>query len=201
MTTVNTDPLIAHSRIGGESLRPPVVRDLRVNFVTPTLKRLLTVWNAKRGARRFPSRDEFSLRDLCFVLPNVAFIDLAYEGSRLRYLVRLMGGQLDSYVGPMTGKFIDEALPPHIAAKWASIWHGAVETEQAQRSIGRVEIDGKQFYVFEKFCAPLGLDGAPPTMIIVATFFHPISDSKDGTRNAISAHLLNELDGAATPDT
>jgi hypothetical protein len=200
MTTANTDLLVAHSPIGSERLRPLVVHDPLLNFVTPQLKRLLAVWNAKREARRFPNRDEFGLRDLSFVLPNLAFIDLAYEGSQQRYLVRLMGGQLDSYVGPMTGKFIDEALPPHFATKWGSIWQRAVETKEAQRSIGQVEIEGRHLHIFEKFCAPLGSDGGPPTMIIVATFFHAIPMAEDGIRNDISARLLKEIDGAAMPE-
>lgn len=196
MTTANRDHTIAQSRMAGESPRPRFVRDLHLNFVTPPLQRLLALWDAKRGACRFPSRDAFSLRDLSFVLPNLALIDLSSEGSRPRYRVRLMGGQLDTYFGPLTGKYIDEALPPYTVEKWASIWQATVEAEQALRSIGPVEIEGKDFYVFETFCAPLGLDGAPPTMLMVATFFHALEDKKFGAPGELSARLINELDGA-----
>ena len=199
MTTAETTPLLAQSAKAADSHRPRFLCDRHLNFVTPPLQRLLTVWDAKREGHPFPNRSAFSLRDLSFILPNLAFVDIVHDGPRLRFMVRLMGAQLDSYVGPMTGKHIDEALPPRIAAKWATIWQGAVETEKAQRSIGQVEIEGKEFYVFEKFCAPLGPNGAPPTMLMVATFYHSLEDKKYGAPGEISARLINELDGTAIP--
>jgi hypothetical protein len=161
-------------------------------FVTPQLKRILQVWEAKRGVRTAPCRGDFGLRDLSFALPNIAVLAVVREGARVRFRVQMMGSQLDAYIAPMTGKFIDEMVPPEFAEKWASLWGGAVETRRVQRSVGRVKFGGKPYYVAESLFGPLATDGEHPDGVLVATYFH-LAQSDQPEQSAISRSLLSEI--------
>jgi hypothetical protein len=162
--------------------------DSTLAFSTPQLQRLAQLWDAKRAARIAPCRTDFSLRDLSFALPNIALVELVREFERARFRVRLMGSALDSYVGPLTGEFIDEAVPAYLAEKWSSIWNDALETQRACRSAGKVEVGGKHHYVFEKFCAPLAGDaGGSCDVVLVATYFHGCD------QEGVALHLLSEI--------
>lgn len=162
--------------------------DSSLAFVTPQLQRLAQLWDVKRAARPLPCQSDFSLRDLSFALPNIALVELVRASGRLRFRVRLMGSALDTYVGPLTGKFIDEAMPAYLAEKWTSIWLGALDAQGVCRSAGKVEVAGRNHYVFEKFCAPLAPDaGVSREVVLVATYFHGLD------KGEIAAQLTSEI--------
>jgi len=165
-------------------------------FVTPQLKSILQVWEAKRGVRVAPCRTDFSMRDLKFALANVAVLALVREGTRTRFRVQMMGSQIDTYIGAMTGKFVDEAVPAAFADKWTGLWAGAIETGRVQRSVGRVEFGGKSYYVAESLFAPLAADGEHPDAVLVSTYFH-LQQSDRPEQSAISRALLDEISAAA----
>lgn len=176
---------------GGRSA--PYVCDPALSFVTPKLKQLLQVWNEKRASVSVPSRADFGIRDLYFALPNIAIVACIHKEGRRRFRVQLMGSQLDAYVGPMTGKFIDEVLPGGIAEKWSTIWSGALAANGPHRSAGQVEVAGKGYYVFEKFCAPLRADGEDAKPLLVATYFHPC-DNTLPEANRLGIRLGKEIE-------
>jgi hypothetical protein len=183
----NSIDRLAAGQIGGER-RWSHICDSGSAFVTPQLQRLAQLWDAKRAMRPAPCKSDFSLRELNFALPNIALVELVREGERLRFRVRLMGSALDAYVGPLTGEFVDTAIPAYLAEKWTAIWYAALETQGVCRSAGRVEVGGKEHYVFEKFCAPLAMDGADAReVVLVATYFH----RRD--QDEVARHLLSEM--------
>ena len=186
MANVTDDRTVAPLRSAGPGLA----------FVTPQLQRILQVWEAKRGARIAPCRDDFGLRDLSFALPNIAILAVVREGARVRFRVQMMGSQLDAYVAPMTGKFVDDVVPAEFAEKWASLWGGAVETRRVQRSVGRVKFGGKHYYVAESLFAPLATDGDIPDGVLVGTYFH-LAQNDQPEQSAISRSLLSEIEPAA----
>ena len=196
MPEVTDDRAAVHSAAAAAAAafaqRKPYICDPNLAFVTPQLKKMLQAWELKRGARIMPCRADFGLRDLRFALPNVAVVALVREAARTRFQVCLMGTQLETYVGPLTGKFIDESLPKAIAEKWSSLLSIAAETRRATRSAGQVEVGGKNQYVFEKFCAPLADDGEHPDRLLIATYFH-IWRSTEIEREDHTQTLLNEI--------
>ncbi len=172
-------------------------RDPGLSFVTPQLKKICELWHHKRATRTMPGRSDFTMRDLSFALPNIAVVTIVREPQRTRFQVRLMGSQLDTYVGPMTGKFIDEALPPGIAGKWASIWNDAVENRCAGRAVGQVEVGGKTYYAFEKFSAPLAADGEVPASLLIATYYHART-AGHADQSDVARRLMSELEVKGT---
>ena len=171
--------------------------DPGLSFVTPQLKKVCEVWHTKRGTRTLPGRPDFDIRDLSFALPNVAVVTLVRDPQQTRFQVRLMGSQLDAYVGSMTGKFIDEALPPSIAGKWTAIWNDAIDNKCARRAVGQVEIGGKNYYTFEKFCAPLAADNEVPDSLLIATYYHARTGGHLD-QNDVSRRLMSELEVRGT---
>jgi hypothetical protein len=170
----------------------PLISDPHLNFVTPQLKASLEVWQAKRGTRRMPARSELTLRDLKFVLPNLAFVDIVRDGARTRFKVRLAGSELDAFLGAMTGRFIDEAVPSRFAEKWTTLWQPAIDARAPLRTAGRIEFGERRCYVGETFYAPLAADGETPDILMVATYFH-LHDEQDAKPGDISARLMAEL--------
>lgn len=181
--------------IAGASGAWPVLHDPGLSFVTPQLRRMLEVWRAKRNGRTMPARADLGLRDLTFVLPHVAFLAIVHEEARVRFRVRLMGSELDAYVGPMTGQFIDEAVPRKFAEKWSEPWAQVVETRQPMRSVARVEFRERNYYISESLCAPLAVDGEHPDGLMLGVYYH-VSDGDPATQSEIASRLVGDLGGA-----
>ena len=170
----------------------PILCDPGLAFVTPQLKAALDVWRSKRGTRRMPARAHMTIQDLKFALPNLAFLALVREGDRLRYKVRLMGSELDLFVAPMTGRFIDEAVPPPFAEKWSALWQPAIETRAPFRTAGRVEFRERRSYVAETLYAPLAEDGETVDTLMIVNFYHLHEEA--GAPSAIAGRLIAEID-------
>src|SRR5713226_1460082 len=76
----------------------------------PLLRRLLDLWNAKRGDRPMPVRADFDVFELKDWLGNLMLIEVLPEASEFRY--RLYGSVLASYYNrDLTGK-LTATLPP-----------------------------------------------------------------------------------------
>ncbi len=76
----------------------------------PLLRRLLDLWNAKRGDRPMPVRADFDVFELKDWLGNLMLIEVLPEASEFRY--RLYGSVLASYYNrDLTGK-LTAALAP-----------------------------------------------------------------------------------------
>lgn len=175
------------------SHRVPWLGTFELEFATPELNRVAEVWHAKRGTHTMPARRDITIKDLKFALPGLAFMDLVREGDALRYRVRLMGSLLDELVAPMTGKFVDEVVPPHFATKWAMQWSPALTDRRPVRAAGRVEFAGRRWYIAESFYAPLGEDGETPDILMVVAYYHAIEKTEAGP-SEVARRLAAEIE-------
>ena len=162
-------------------------------FVTPELQRILGVWEARRGARTLPPRGDLTLTDLKFALPQLAVLGIVNDDRRTRFKVRLMGGQLDHFLTPMTGRFIDEAVPPPFAEKWTSLMSQAILRRAPTRSLSRTEYRDRRGYLVEALYAPLADDGETPDRLLVACYYHCYQGAADKLSN-VAEQLLREVD-------
>lgn len=188
-------PDFAATRVAG-SHGAPWFGSFELDFATPQLTQAAAVWEAKRGSRTMPSRGDLGIRDLKFALPNITFMDIVREADRLRFRVRMMGSVLDELVAPITGRFIDEVVPPHFAQKWTAQWSPAVDGRKPLRAAGRVEFAERRWYVAESLYAPLARDGETPDILMVAAFYHAL-DKGEGASRDIAARLTAEIDASA----
>jgi hypothetical protein len=149
----------------------PVVFDPDLNFDGPGLRRIIDLWQAKRGPRALPARSDFSARDLKSNLSRILLFE-AVVGPR--YRIRLMGSALTQVWGDLTGKFVDEAVPPHLQPRWIAFIEGVLTMGRPLRMKARVDFMEKTFLVAEFAAVPLSDDAGQPTMVMAA--IHASSD-------------------------
>jgi hypothetical protein len=183
------------TRVAG-SHGAPWFGSYELDFATPQLKQAAAVWEAKRGSRTMPSRGDLGIRDLKLVLPNITFMDIVRGTEQTRFRVRMMGSMLDELVAPVTGRFIDEVVPPHFAQKWTAQWMPAVDGRKPRRAAGRVEYAERSWYVAESLYAPLAQDGETPDILMVVAFYHA-TDKGEGASRDIAARLTAEVEARA----
>jgi hypothetical protein len=146
-----------------------------------------------------PARSDFDMRDLCCVLPQLSIVQIVHEDGRQRFKIRLMGTSLDQHLAPITGRFVDEAVPPHFVERWESIYMSALEIRAPMRISSRVAFRDQLYLIGEGLALPLSEDGETPTGLMVV-IFHYGSDAHDEQRLRLYADLTSELDQAHGPE-
>jgi len=179
--------------------RAPMLFDPALNLKTAELQLILALWNEKRGARRMPPRAGFSMRDLSFALPQLCFVDVVQDGGRTRYKIRLMGTSMDHHLAPITGKFVDEAVPPQFVERWETMYTRALDARAPIRVSSRVAFRDQFYLIGEGLVLPLANDGETPSGLLVV-IFHYGSDTQDEKRLRLFAALTQELDQAFGDD-
>jgi hypothetical protein len=161
-------------------------------YKTPKLRGLQEVWEAKRGMRTMPCRSDLTLRDIKFAASNVGFVRATREGDKRRYKILLMGGELEQFITPMSGQFVDDAVPHHFAQKWTIIWDASLDARVPLRTLGRLEFNDRRLCIVESLVAPLAHDGETPDGLITAVYFHML-DNPRPHQAAICQELKQEL--------
>jgi hypothetical protein len=156
-------------------------------FETPELNGVAALWHAKRGQKKFPSRDDFSMRDLKAVLRSLAFLDVVEAPGGVRFLLKYMGSELDAQLVPMTGRFTDEVLEPYFQRKWHHVWKHCLLHERLSRSIARAEYRERQYAYVEGFYAPLASDGEHIDKIMIVACYHQAESATESSRRCAEA--------------
>jgi hypothetical protein len=144
--------------------------DGSLSFDRPELHDLLATWHALRGSAPLPRRSDFTAR---LLKPHLASMTI-YEkfcAAPARYRVRLMGTRFAQVYGDMTGKIIDEAVPPPRVPRFLATFDHVFQAGVPLRFITHADIIDKQFFVGEYFVAPLSDDAGKPTMLLSRVHF------------------------------
>jgi hypothetical protein len=162
--------------------RLPIIVESSEVFETPELNDVAALWHVKRGQNKFPSRDDFSMRDLKAVLRSLAILDVVEALAGVRFLVKYMGSELDAQLVPMTGRFTDEVLEPYFQLKWHHVWKHCLLHERLSRSIARAEYRERQYAYVEGFYAPLASDGDHIDKIMIVACYHQAEAATESSR-------------------
>jgi hypothetical protein len=93
--------------------------DATLAFENADLAAIAGIWQAARGARPMPLRNDLTPRALGRHLRNIAFVERVALPAARRYRFGFFGSGLARRMGDRTGMFIDEVIaPPYIDA-----WH------------------------------------------------------------------------------
>jgi hypothetical protein len=139
---------------------PEFVIDRSATFTRPATAKALEYWRSRKGDRAMPSRGDISPSALRGVLPQIALVDVPGPGDRsTAYTVRLAGEAVLQVFGPLTGKSIDEFLPPEILERWMACFEAARTSAAPVRAASRVAYQNKTWLQSEVLLAPLGQDG------------------------------------------
>lgn len=167
---------------GQLSGRLPIIVESSEVFETPELNDVAVLWHARCGDRKFPSRHDFSMRDLKSVLRNLAFLDVSEADKGRRFFVRCMGSELDAQLVPMTGKFTDEVLDAYFQRKWHHAWNHCIDNACLTRSIARAEYRERHFAYVENLFAPLASDGVTVDKLMIVACYHQADAATDVSR-------------------
>ncbi len=140
-------------------------------FDAPKLNAMNALWQSVAPPGGLPARRDFSARAMKDFLPNLIIADViaAQPGNRFRY--RYVGTNAARYLGEMTGKFMDEILPPDANERTAASYQAIIDARTPLRFVTRFSLDAISFMSAEFFGAPLASDGATPDMILSVTEF------------------------------
>jgi hypothetical protein len=131
---------------------------------TEDLRRLLQYWNARRGARAFPRRQDIDPLDFWFMIDRVSLTEV-HDDPR-RYRLRLVGGFWGRLVGfEGTGMWLEEWPHPN-QRKLTEATYASLVAGRVPRLARRDAVVDYQSLRYEIVLLPLSEDGSRVSMIM-----------------------------------
>ncbi len=111
--------------------------DETLAFEHPELVRMLTYWNAKRGARLLPARRDLDPLELQEHLGWIILVDVIGMPARFQY--RLIGIEITQRIGrDATGRLLDELYPAEHYEGVVAPFRWIIEHRRPLRTTGRL---------------------------------------------------------------
>jgi hypothetical protein len=157
----------AHAAAQGWS----AICDPSLAFERRELAALNDIWCRAAGDRPMPARLEMTPRLLKDCLPHVAFLERVPREDGHRYRVRLFGSAYQPIFGELTGRFLDDGLPPAVAPLWHAALDAVFGYGAPLRIAGRSEVPDKEFFAAEYFAAPLTDPAGNPSFAMAVGYY------------------------------
>ena len=150
----------------------PTLCDPTCSFRHPPLRQLLEVWRAAAGPNAIPFRSALTPRKLQPFMRSLAIYERLIDcDGTTRYRVRLFSSGWVEFYGEMTGRFLDEVVPPAFLARWHALPDTALGAGRPVRMAARCDTFGKAYMTAEVLCAPMrAADGAARFALLAAKF-------------------------------
>lgn len=145
--------------------------DRRLEFEAAQLSATLALWRSRALAGRLPARADFSMRDLKGVLTDLIVFDVVRDEQRMRFRCRNIGSHAVGFLGELTGRFLEESLPPAASERTAACYSAIVEASCPLRFVTRFSMDKINFLTAEFIGVPLASDGVTVDMVMSVTHF------------------------------
>ena len=130
-------------------------------------------WEAKRGSRAMPARNDISPAQLKTQLPHILLADVVDDGADFRY--RLVGTNLREFFrAEPSGKLMSETLATFGAATLSGTLEAygmALARRAPVRLTGGGSWFGQNTKLFDAYLAPLSDDGRTPNMVLGSFVF------------------------------
>lgn len=125
-------------------------------------------WQAKRGSRAMPARNDISPAQLKTQLPHILIADVVDGGADFRY--RLVGTRLREFFRTEpSGNLMSEALAsfgPETLTATLEAYGTALTRRAPVRLTGGGSLFGQNTKLFDAYLAPLSDDGTTPNMVL-----------------------------------
>ncbi len=151
---------------------PPIEISRDLAFRDPANAAAAAYWRAKCRDRPMPTRSAVDPAEMRAFLPHVGLIEVP-DGSVARpdYRIRLAGSVIEEALGALTGRLLQEAVPPVIARRWRQVYEVVVTDKVPIRALTQVSFEAKNFLTAELFAAPLSEDGVRVDTLLVTLAF------------------------------
>lgn len=169
----------------------PVICDDTLQFQSPTLADLLSLWQEQAGDG-IPERNALTARKLQPFIRNIIIYERIGEGQKRRFRIRLMGSGVVQYYGELTGKHFDEAIPEKFQDRWYAFCDVPLLTQKPMRFILRADTFEKSYMTVEYFCAPLKMEGGAIKSALAGVVFSghkPWSDVEAEERKKLGLEI------------
>lgn len=154
--------------------------DNTLAFRRPELAAMLALWREQTKDGAAPHRHCMTPQLLKSHLPHVAIYERVQAAhDKHRYRVRLMGTKFSAVMGDLTGKFIDEAVPPHFLARWHAALDASLDAGVPLRFLSRSDTSGKTFLYGEYLQAPLLSGDGAMNMLFAASIYTPAASWRE----------------------
>ncbi|WP_374383439.1 PAS domain-containing protein [Dongia sp.] len=136
----------------------------------PTLKRILALWEGKRGGRRWPSRADFDPTEMVYALGDISLFDV-HENPR-RFWCRLDGTrQVELFGVDCSRRYLDECFDEDYYAVAQQSFSRTVDEGQPQHYSREIPYGGRLIR-YEVLMLPLSSTSAKvDQMMVVLTPF------------------------------
>ena len=142
-----------------------MVLDWELQARQPPIIAARDYWLSRRGERPMPNRADLNPVAMRAFTEHVGLVEIRREQD-VDYFIRRAGGRWEAVFGPMTGKLVQEFLPPEIETRWREVFDAVREARAPLRVTSGIRFQRKSWLEAEMFVGPLG-DG-DVTMLFMA---------------------------------
>ena len=144
-------------------------------FENPALAGALALWREKAKGRTMPARSDMTARLMKPYMPHMSLLEKVGTPKGPRYRVRLHGTALASYAGDLTGKFLDEMIPPSLIGSYTDVYDTVLELLEPMRVVRDFQVPELDYLAGESLIAPLSAPGKTTPLILSITYVMPKS--------------------------
>lgn len=134
------------------------------------LRQLVGYWLEKRSGRPMPSKADIDPVEIPWALSHIWICDYLADCRRFRY--RLAGEEINAVAEQsLTGKYLDETLPPDLTELILKKYHAVVESRAIAHDCGRVYLLQNRQAMGERIILPLSANGDTIDALLSATIY------------------------------
>jgi hypothetical protein len=114
-----------------------------------------------------PDRGDLDPAGMRKFTTHVGLIDVRPEhGHEIDYFIRRAGGSWEEVFGPITGKLIQEFLPPEIEVKWRLVFDAVLKRKTPVAITTTIVFQRKNWLEAEMFVGPLGVENVSMLLMV-----------------------------------
>ncbi|HEY3637958.1 MAG TPA: PAS domain-containing protein [Rhizomicrobium sp.] len=141
--------------------------DWELQATQPVIVRARDYWQSRRHDRPMPTRADLDPASMRSFTEHVGLIEVR-QGSEIDYFIRRAGTKWEAVFGSMTGRLIQEFLPPEIETRWRQVFDAVCRAKAPLRVTTDILFQGKSWLDAEMFLGPLG-DGEVSMLFLAFT--------------------------------
>jgi hypothetical protein len=133
----------------------------------PAIIRARDYWQSRRGDRTMPNRADLDPVAMRRFTEHVGLVEVRRDtGAEVDYFIRRAGTRWEAVFGAMTGRVIQEFLPPEIETRWRQVFDAVCQAKAPLRVTTDILFQNKSWLEAEMFVGPLG--DADVNMLLLA---------------------------------
>jgi hypothetical protein len=132
----------------------------------PAIIRARDYWQLRRGERAMPNRADLDPVAMRSFTEHVGLVEVRRDTSaEVDYFIRRAGTRWEDVFGAMTGRLIQEFLPPEVETRWRQVFDAVCQKKAPLRVTTDILFQNKSWLEAELFVGPLG-DGEVAMLLL-----------------------------------